>query len=376
MLKRTPLYDVHRISGARLVEFGGWEMPVQYTGIIDEHNAVRTAAGLFDIAHMGEVRVRGPVSLPFLNHVLTNNLSRLSPGHGQYTLMCNEAGGTIDDLYVYQLAPEEYLLIVNASRIEPDYAWLKEQFSRFPSSWQTEVVNESESLGAVAIQGPRVAEFIDRCFSSAASAAQSNPTALKKNQIAEFMFDRSPVQVARTGYTGEDGFEVVAPSSVLPELWMRLINAGQAYGIKPAGLGCRDTLRTEMGYPLYGHELDEHTSPLQAGLGRFVDLEKPDFIGRAALLAQKANGLNKKCIAFMMTEKSAPPRPRYPIWNEQATVRLGEVVSGTLSPSLGTGIGMGYIPPQHASPGTLLNIEIRGKFAPARIVTKPIYKPV
>jgi aminomethyltransferase len=371
MLKRTPLFAAHQKLGGRMVEFGGWEMPVQYSSIVDEHHAVRRAAGLFDISHMGEVRVTGPGALEFLNRLLTNDLRKLTAGLGQYTIMCNERGGAIDDLYAYRLADQEYLLIINASRIEPDVAWMQQQL---PGS-SVKFENISDATGAVALQGPRAVEFIDRCFPSPAKSGTvvAKPSELKKNQIASFPFQAQPIYVARTGYTGEDGFEIVAPANIIESVWTHILSHGHAHCAQPAGLGARDTLRTEVCYPLYGHELDENTSPIEAGLGFFVALEKGDFIGRAALEQQKKNGPKKKCVAFKMTDKSAPPRPHYKICKPGAG-EVGEVVSGTQSPSLGTGIGMGYVPIEFAAPGTPVEIEIRGKRSPAVVAKKPLYQ--
>ena len=378
-MKRTPLYEIHQQLGGKLIEFGGWEMPVQYTSIVDEHLAVRKNAGLFDISHMGEIVVSGPAAEGFLNHALTNDVRKLAPGQGQYTLCCKETGGVIDDLYVYRLAAAEYLLIVNASRIEADAAWLEKQLSLFPRSTQVTLRNVSDATAAVAIQGPRVAEFIDACFSGNATAgtAAAKPSALQKNQVSQFSFEDQPVWVSRTGYTGEDGFEVVAPAEEIAAIWRKIQAVGKTCGLKPAGLGARDTLRTEVCYPLYGHELDEHTTPIEAGLGFFVALDKGEFVGRARLADQKANGVGKKLVAFKMTDKSAPPRPHYPIWSTgPQSAKIGEVVSGTQSPSLGMGIGLGYVPPNFAKPPTALEIEIRGKRAPALVVAKPFYRKV
>jgi len=366
MLKRTPLYEAHVRLGGRMVEFGGWEMPVQYSSIVDEHNAVRRAAGVFDISHMGEVRVRGAGAADFLNFLLTNDIRKLAVGQGQYSIMCNEQGGTIDDLYVYRLGQQEFLLIINASRIDADFAWLRQK----TSGRDVKLENVSDAMGAIAVQGPRAVEFIDGCF-----GGPTKPSALKKNQIATLTFDGKTVHVARTGYTGEDGFEVVAPAEIIEKVWTRVLAAGHRHCAQPAGLGARDTLRTEVCYPLYGHELDENTSPIEAGLGFFVALDKGDFVGRKALADQKANGPKKKCIAFKMPDKSAPPRPHYAIWSTgPKSTRIGEVVSGTQSPSLGIGIGLGYVPPEYVAPGNTIEIEIRGKRSPAQIVKKPIYQ--
>lgn len=380
MLKRTPLFETHQKLGARLVEFGGWEMPVQYTSIVDEHLAVRTAAGLFDISHMGEVYVAGPSALDFLNRTLTNDLRKCGVGVGQYTLMCQETGGVVDDLYAFRIEPAGYLLIINASRIDADVAWLERQLASFPDHPNVTLTNVSDQRGAVAVQGPSVAQFIDRCFAgpSAVGAMVDRPTALKKNEIGAFSFAGQSVWMGRTGYTGEDGFEVVAPSESIDAIWRSISEMGSPFGLKPCGLGARDTLRTEMCYPLYGHELDGNTTPIEAGLGFFVALDKGDFTGRQVLAEQKDRGVRKKCAAFKMTDKSAPPRPHYPIWGIGAErKKIGEVVSGTQSPTLGIGIGIGYVPPEFAKPGTQIEIEIRGRRNAAGIVQKPIYrKPV
>ncbi|HOX58439.1 MAG TPA: glycine cleavage system aminomethyltransferase GcvT [Candidatus Paceibacterota bacterium] len=373
-MKRTPLHAAHQRLGGRLIEFGGWEMPVQYTDITDEHLAVRQAAGLFDISHMGELQLAGPGAEAFLNHALTNDLRKLAVGQGQYTLLCNERGGVVDDLYAYRLAAQEYLLIINASRIEADVRWLETQLAAFPERGGVSFQNASDSTGALAVQGPRVVEFIERCFPGPSTGGTSvaRVTELKKNQIARFSGTGGTVWVSRTGYTGEDGFEVVAPGEMTEAIWNQVLAAGQPCGLKPAGLGARDTLRTEVCYPLYGHELDEDTTPIEAGLGFFVALDKGEFIGRVVLAAQKAQGPARKLVAFKMTGKSAPPRPHYALWRTgPGAAKVGEVASGTQSPSLGIGIGMGYVPAELARPGTPIEIEIRGRRAPAMLVSKP-----
>ena len=377
MLKRTPLFSAHQRLGARLVEFGGWEMPVQYSSIVDEHLAVRRAGGLFDIAHMGEVTVDGPGALAFLNHLLTNDAARLAPGQGQYTLMCNERGGVIDDLYAYRLADQQFLLVINASRIEPDVAWMQQQLAAWPQRDQVRLEDRSDALAAVALQGPRVRELIDTVFPGpiTAGAKVAKASELKKNEILATAYAGQPAWIGCTGYTGEDGFEIIAPNAVIEAIWDHLLRAGHAHCLQPAGLGARDTLRTEVCYPLYGHELDENTTPIEAGVGFFVSLDKGEFTGRSVLAAQKANGVNKRCVAFKMTDKSAPPRPHYAIFSGGA--KVGEVVSGTQSPSLNVGIGLGYVPPALAKAETTLQIEIRGRLFNAIVVPKPIYrKPV
>jgi aminomethyltransferase len=352
-------------------------MPVQYTIIIDEHHAVRKAVGIFDISHMGEVRVAGEAACDFLNSFLTNDAKKLSPGQAQYSLMCNEQGGVVDDLYVYCLTKSEFLIIINASRIEADVPWMQARFKSYPNKGDLSLENLSDAMSAVAVQGPAAVLFIDRCLlgKSVGGTAVSHPSELKKNEIAAFMWEGTPIWTARTGYTGEDGFEIVAPNGLIEAIWNKLLDEGRSHGLKPAGLGARDTLRTEMGYPLYGHELDEQTTPIEAGLSYFVALDKGDFVGRSVLAKQKAEGVSKRCIAFKMSGKSAPPRPHYPIWSSGPNAaRIGEVVSGTQSPSLNHGIGFGYVPPGFAKLGTQIEIEIRGQRACAEVVKKPIYR--
>jgi len=374
MLNRTSLFSAHQKNGAKLIDFGGWEMPVQYTSITDEHLAVRKAAGIFDISHMGEVTVSGAGAAEFLNHVLTNDIRKLAPGLGQYTLMCNERGGVIDDLYAYQLSDSVYLLIVNASRTQADVQWLKAQAEKFRRRAELIVSDASHTYAAVAVQGPRVKDFITKGIPGGSVAAMRVDcvTDLKKNQIGEFCLERGGVLVSRTGYTGEDGFEIVGNDEIIQHVWSKLLEAGAPFGIRPCGLGARDTLRTEACYPLYGHELDEQTTPIEAGLGFFVALDKGNFIGREILAEQKAGGVKKKLVAFKMTDKCAPPRPHYPIWTNGSCI--GMVTSGTQSPSLGVGIGMGFVPPEFSKPGTGIGIEIRGRRFAAAIALKPLYK--
>ena len=372
MLKRTALFSAHQKLGAKLIDFGGWEMPVQYTSITDEHLAVRNAAGIFDISHMGEVTVSGAGAAVFLNSTLTNDIRKLASGQGQYTLMCNERGGVVDDLYAYKLSDGLYFLIINASRIEPDVAWLQAQAAKF--SGELKLTDASHNYAAVAVQGPRVKDFINDVVPGASVSAMrvARVTDLKKNQIGGFHFEGGALLISRTGYTGEDGFEIVGGDGAIQHVWNKILEIGKPFGVKPCGLGARDTLRTEVCYPLYGHELGENTTPIEAGVGFFVSLDKGEFNGRSVLAGQKADGVKKQCIAFKMTGKSAPPRPHYPIWANGAGV--GEVVSGTQSPSLGLGIGMGCVPPEFAKPDTKIEIEIRGKRFAAVVVPKPIFR--
>ena len=373
MLKRTALFSAHQKLGGRLIDFGGWEMPVQYTSITDEHLAVRSAAGIFDISHMGEVTISGAGAEAFLNSVLTNDVRKLASGQGQYTLMCNERGGVIDDLYAYRLSVDVYFLIINASRIDHDVAWLKAQAAKFAGG-EVNLTDASHHYAAIAVQGPKVKDFIAQCIPGASASVfpVKVVTDLKKNQIAGFHFDTSNMLVSRTGYTGEDGFEIIGPDSAIRHLWDKILSVGAPFGVKPCGLGARDTLRTEVCYPLYGHELDEQTTPVEAGVGFFVALDKGEFNGRSVLAEQKANGTKKKLVAFKMTDKSAPPRPHYPIWINGASV--GVVTSGTQSPSLNCGIGMGFVPAELAKVDTKIEIEIRSRRFAAAVVSKPIYK--
>jgi aminomethyltransferase len=373
MLKRTCLFAAHQKLGAKLIDFGGWEMPVQYTSITEEHLAVRRAAGIFDISHMGEVTVSGQGAAEFLNQTLTNDIRKLAPGQGQYTLMCNERGGVIEDLYAYRLSVDAFFLIINASRIDADVAWLQARAAKFTGGYLN-LTDASHHYAAIAVQGPKVRGFIDACIRgpSESVARVRAVSDLKKNEVAGFSFGTCNVLVACTGYTGEDGFEILGPETAAQALWDKLLAVGASAGIKPCGLGARDTLRTEVCYPLYGHELDEQTTPIEAGLGFFVALDKGDFAGRQTLATQKASGVPKKLVAFTMDGKSAPPRPHYPIWVNGASA--GVVTSGTQSPSLNLGIGLGYVPPEQAKPGNAIEVEIRGKRCPATIVAKPFYK--
>lgn len=362
-----------------MVEFGGWEMPIQYTGILDEHQAVRTAAGIFDISHMGEVFVSGSAAEEFLNGLLTNDLRKLARGQGQYTLLCQEGGGVIDDLFAYRLGAVDFLLIINASRAEVDIAWLTARLQEFPGRAEVQMTDACERLSAVAVQGPKVAQFIDAVFPGPfldEGSLAARPSDLKRNRISVFSFGGKPVWFARTGYTGEDGFEIVAPNGVIEAVWSGCLEAGAAHGIKPCGLGARDTLRTEMCYPLYGHELTEDLTPIEAGLDVFVAFDKPAFSGREVMATQKREGVKRRLVAFRLKDKGVPPvRPHYPLHaNGGDGTPLGETVSGTLSPSLGVGIGLAYVPVAFAEPGTTVTVEIRGRRYPAEIVKKPLYR--
>jgi aminomethyltransferase len=358
--KTTPLIEEHRRAGAKIIPFGGWLMPVQYTSISDEHQAVRNNVGVFDISHMGQLIASGARAGEWLNRMLTNNIDKLEVGGGQYTFLLNQNGGIIDDLIVYRVKPDRFLLVVNASRTDEDFAWLQAHI--LPDAT---LENRSDSYAGLAIQGPRVAEL----FRALLGDGFELPA---RNTIVEVELGIMPLAIARTGYTGEDGVEVFFESKYAPTFWTTVLEKGQPLGIRPCGLGARDTLRLEMCYPLNGNDLTPEHNPLEAGLGFFVDLTKDNFTGREILVQAKADGLKRRLAPFKMVGKTPPPRPHYAVYRNGE--RLGEVNSGTLSPSLGYGIGMAYLPAEHAKVGTELEIEIRGQKFPAVIEKKPLYK--
>lgn len=358
--KTTPLYEEHVRRGAKIIPFGGWLMPVQYTSIVGEHQAVRNNVGIFDISHMGQLIVSGPTAGQWLNTMLTNNIDKLGVGQGQYTFLPSECGGIIDDLIVYRIEKGEFLLVVNAARTDEDFAWLDRH-----RPTDVDLKNRSADFGGVAIQGPRVAELFHALFGEDVDLPA-------RNHIVDLEFDGAKVSVARTGYTGEDGVEVFFRTNDAVKFWNAVLEKGEPFGIKPCGLGARDTLRLEVCYPLNGSDLSPERNPIEAGLGFFVDLTKPKFIGREALLKTKENGSPEKLVAFRMQAKGPPPRPHYLVFENGE--RIGEVTSGTLSPSLNYGIGMAYVSAPHAKIGAQIDIEIRGQKFPAIIEKKPLYK--
>lgn len=351
MSLRTPLYDKHLASGGRMVDFAGWEMPVQYTGILDEHRAVREACGVFDISHMGEFFVRGTGAEAWLDSLLTNRVAKLADGEAQYTLMLNEKGGVIDDLIIYRLAKDDFLLVVNAAKIEEDAAWL---LKHLPEGVEFE--NRSDDFAALAVQGPKASEIFEKTF--------ARPLPDERNRVIQW----DGLFAVTTGYTGESGFEVLVPVRQAEAVWDQLLVSGT----KPCGLGARDTLRLEMCYPLNGSDLSPDRTPLEAGLGFFVDLEKGDFVGRDALVAQKNAGIPARLAAILVTDKSPPIRPHYPVFAGEQN--LTETTSGALSPSLGSGIALAYLPLALAKVGQPLEIEVRGRRYAASVVKKPFYQ--
>ena len=359
-LKRTPLATIHENLGARMMEFGGWWMPVQYAGILEEHKAVRTAAGLFDISHMGELVVSGLGAEAYLNGLFTNDVRLLSPGKGQYSLMLNDNGGVIDDLILYKREDGSFFLIVNASKIEEDFAWMQ---SRLPADVTLE--NQSGHWAGLALQGPRAAELLQQMLGAECLLPS-------RNRLLELQIANGPVLLARTGYTGEDGFEWFCPAQVATFWWERILEAGRELGVLPCGLGARDTLRMEACYPLNGSDLSPTLTPLEAGLAQFVKFEKGDFTGRAALETQRTEGVQRKLSALVMQGKTPPPRPHYPVLHQGQLV--AETTSGTLSPTLGLGIALAYLPTDLSVPGTEVAVEIRGRSFPAIVAPRPLYR--
>jgi len=359
-LKKTPLYDEHVRLGAKMIPFGDWIMPVQYSGIIDEHQAVRKNVGVFDISHMGQLVATGPRAGAWLNEMLTNNIDKLEVGTGQYTFLLNDRGGIIDDLIVYRTGPEKFLLVVNASRADEDFGWLQKHLGENGS-----LENRSADYGGLAIQGPRIVELLQ-------SLVGPDTELPARNQIRDFDWHGTRLTIARTGYTGEDGVEVFFAAQDAAKVWDAILEKGKDLGIRPCGLGARDTLRLEMCYPLNGSDLSPEHNPIEAGLGFFVDLKKQKFVGREVLLDAKENGTPNRLVAFRMKSKGPPPRPHYSVWRDGE--RIGEVTSGSLSPSLNEGIGMAYVGSAHAKVGTEIEIEIRDRKLAAVIEKKPLYK--
>ncbi|HST07660.1 MAG TPA: glycine cleavage system aminomethyltransferase GcvT [Gemmatimonadaceae bacterium] len=357
-LKRTPLYDLHVALGAKIVPFAGFEMPVQYpTGITAEHKAVREKAGLFDVSHMGEFIVRGPQAVDFVNYVTTNDVAALQPGQAQYSTILREDGTIVDDCLVYR-ADDRVLMVVNGSNVDKDFAHI----SRYVGKFDATLDDISDSIALLALQGPDAERILQK----------HTDVDLSKIKYYEYTTGTvarvEKVYISRTGYTGEDGFELYFPSEHAPQVWKALTASGEA---TPAGLGARDSLRLEMGMALYGNDLDDTTTPLEAALGWLVKMKKGDFVGRDALQKQKEQGLQRKLVGFTTSERSFP-RHGYPVF--AGGKPSGEVRSGTMSPTLGIPIGTAYVPPELAGEGSPLEIEIRGKKIPATVQKLPFYK--
>ncbi|HSW30933.1 MAG TPA: glycine cleavage system aminomethyltransferase GcvT [Longimicrobiales bacterium] len=356
-LKRTPLHEEHASLGAKIVPFAGFEMPVQYpTGITAEHKAVREAAGMFDVSHMGEFILRGPQALDLIQRVTVNDASRMEVGQAQYSAMCYPHGGVVDDLIVYRFA-DHWMLIVNASNLEKDLAWIRGH----AGDLDVEVEDRSDAMALIALQGPAAREILR-------PLASVNVDDVRYYHFLEGKVNGAPAIIAGTGYTGEDGFELcVAPEDAVG-VWRALLAQGR--GLIPAGLGSRDSLRLEVGYALYGNDLDDGHTPLESGLGWITKLDKGDFIGREALVRQKEAGVPRRLVGLRVTGK-AFPRHGYPILSGGAPV--GVVTSGTVSPTLGWGVAMGYVPPELAKPDTALQIDVRGKPVDAAVQRPPFY---
>lgn len=360
LLRKTPLAEVHSKLGARMIEFGGWLMPVQYSGIIEEHNAVRSAAGLFDLSHMGEFEISGYQALEFLQYVTTNDVLKLEVGQAHYTFFCYPDGGIVDDLIVYRL-PDKYMLVVNASNIEKDYEWLQE--SRTIKGFDCNMRNVSNSTALISLQGPKAVEILQPLVNVDLSE-------LKYYYFTQGEVNGVSATIARTGYTGEDGFELFLNRNHAEKIWNLLLEAGKEKGLLPVGLGARDTLRLEAKMALYGNDIDASANPVEAGLSWAVKLDKGKFCGKEALERIKAAGPKRKLVGFEMKDRSIA-RHGYPVAVNGETV--GVVTSGAPSPSVGKNIGLAYVPTQYAAIGTPLQIIIRNKTADAVVVKTPFY---
>ncbi|MDX9731809.1 MAG: glycine cleavage system aminomethyltransferase GcvT [Bdellovibrionales bacterium] len=365
--KRTPLVHEHERAGARMVEFAGWWMPVQYRGLKEEHLSVRSGVGLFDVSHMGEFRVSGPKAVESLQWMTTNDVSKLKAGEAQYSLFPNETGGLVDDLIVYCMRPdEEYLLCVNAANIEKDFAYVQKH------NRGAVITNESADWGQIAVQGPRALTLLDRLFPASEGVNAVAVGAMKPFTHQEYAWNGTKVLVARTGYTGEDGAEVFVPKAHTAALWNELLEKGKDLGVEPIGLGARDTLRLEMKYSLYGHEIDETTNPYEAGLGWVTKPLAKEFVGRDAIVAVKEQGVKRKLIGFELVDRGIP-RQGYELQSPAGEV-IGICTSGTMSPSTGASIGIGYVTTPFAADGSEIMVMIRGKATKAKVCPTPFVK--
>lgn len=359
-LKRTPLFEAYSKYGGKTIDFGGWELPVQFSGIKAEHEAVRTKAGLFDVSHMGEIFVSGPDSLAYLQNLVTNDVSKIKEGQAQYTAMCYADGGTVDDLLTYKMDDTHYMLVVNASNIEKDFDWMNEN-----SFGDVKLENASEQFGLLALQGPLAESVLQRMTDE--DLSEIKPFRFKQ----EVSIAGHSVLVSRTGYTGENGFEIYANPEDIKALWDKILAEGSEDGVLPTGLGARDTLRFEAGLALYGQELSKDITPLEAGIGFVVKLNKEQFIGKEALALQKENGVSRKLAGIEMIDKGIP-RHGYAVYAGEE--KIGEVTTGTQSPTLKKNIGNVLISSEHAELGTDLEVEIRNKRLKAKIIETPFYK--
>lgn len=362
-MRQTPLIEQHRAHGAKLVDFAGWDMPIQYASVVGEYQTVRTKAGLFDVSHMGRITVSGSDSLAFLQRMTTNDVAKLAVGQAHYSMVCNERGGIKDDIFVYRTNESDYLLCVNASNRDKIFGWMT---GHRTTSDRCVIEDRTFALAQIAIQGPASRDIL-------LDAGADDIAGLKLHHTCESQPAGIACFVARTGYSGELGYELNVPASKAVDLWMQLLIKGESSGLKPAGLGARDLLRLEMGYLLYGNDIGEETTPIEADAEWTVSFQKGDFIGRHALQAQAQQGPARRFVAFELLEKSVP-RHGFTILDPSSSQPIGEVTSGNLSPLLQKGIGLGYVPSAFAKPGTAIAIEIRGKIIPAVIVKPPFYK--
>lgn len=361
-LKKTPLYDIHKKYGGKMVDFGGWGLPIQYSGIINEHKAVRQAAGVFDVSHMGEIAVSGEQAVDLLQELVTNDVSLLAVNQVQYTPMCRDDGGIIDDLIIYRLAPDKFMLVVNAANTAKDFERVNELAGKYPG---VEVADISFNTAQIALQGPLSCNILSQTTSD-------NVRTLKYFWfLPEASVCGEPALISRTGYTGEDGFEIYCSRKSAPLIWEGLAKRGAEYGLVPAGLGARDTLRFEACLPLYGNELDEETNPLEAGLTRFVKLYKPSFRGKDVLARAKHEGVKKRLVGLEMVGRGIP-RHGYPVLFGSSAV--GRVTSGSYAPSLDSNLALAYVDADYSELGTDLVIDIRGRKTEARVVSIPFYK--
>lgn len=360
-MKSTPFLSRHQAAGARIVDFAGWSMPVQYAGLVEEHLTVRRAAGLFDVSHMGEIEVRGPDALAYLQNLVTNDVAKCEVGQAQYNAMCLPTGGIVDDLVIYRRGIDNFLVCVNASNTDKDFAWARSQMGALDVS----VENTSDRWAQLALQGPNAEKILQ---SLADWPLPNQSYRFEEGQLLDI-----DMIVARTGYTGEYGYEIFFSPEHAEFVWDNLMEVGSFHGMAPIGLGARDTLRLEMKYALYGNDIDETTHPLEAGLGWITKLGKGDFNGRAAMMAAKEKGLTRKLVGFKLLDRGVP-RHGYPILNDGGE-EIGVVTSGTHSPSLGIPIGMAYLPVALAAPGSTFFVQIRKNRLAAQVVETPFYHP-
>ena len=362
LMKQTALHEAHVARKAKIVDFTGWAMPLQYSGVLDEYHTVRTTAGLFDVSHMGRLHVEGPGAVPFLQRVTTNDVQRVEPMGSQYSMICNPEGGVKDDIFLYRLGAEEFLLCVNASNLDKIRSWLFQQQSEEQGSLRIE--DRSEDLAQLALQGPASKSVLQ-------VHVESSLDGLKPRQCLRETIGGVACLITRTGYTGELGYELYVPATQVPHVWERLMQSGEEFGLKPAGLGARDLLRLDMGYLLYGNDLTEAITPIEANAKWVVSFAKGAFIGEPVLKQQLQEGPSRRLVAFELLEKAVPRHDMKLFAQDEP---IGTVTSGNLSPILQKGIGLGYVDPDYTQTGTAFDVEIRGRRVPARVVALPFYK--